>query len=179
MCDTPWPPDPGDSAYLPGCCWESQSLAGMSEPALPTSEEKSDSLGLVFRGPAFWRTVRKWRRASGRRNRLFPRGKQRLLDTPSSISTGPAGTRPCRGEITSPRASAYFRSQGSDMARAKQQKNRYPRLQMNVGFLSGLSGRQKRRILGDFSFLRNQEKAKTDLHGCTCGSGGKCLFSSH
>lgn len=48
----------------------------------------------------------------------------------------------------------------------KQQKNHYPHLQINVGFLLGLSGRQRQRILGDFFFfpLRNQEKAKADLH---------------
>ena len=47
----------------------------------------------------------------------------------------------------------------------KQQKNHYTHLQINIGFLLGLSGRQRQTILGDFFFLRNQEKAKADLHG--------------
>lgn len=65
-------------------------------------------------------------------------------------------------------ASSCHKIHGFDLACMKQQKNHYAHLQINVGFLLGLSGRQRQRILGDFFFfffpLRNQEKAKADLH---------------
>lgn len=79
-------------------------------------------------------------------------------------------------------ASSCLKIHGFDLAWMKQQKNHYPHLQINVGFLLGLSGRQRQRILGDFFFffffLRNQEKAKADLHSGGCGGGDECIFSS-
>lgn len=62
-----------------------------------------------------------------------------------------------------PQGSSFLRIREFNVVCMKQQENHYPHLQINVSFLLGLSGRQNRRTLEDFSFLRNQEKAKTDL----------------
>lgn len=96
-------------------------------------------------------------------------GKGQLLCASSSLEHA-GHLAPQRG-ILFFQGSSFLRTPEFDVARMKQQKNHYPHLQINVGFLLGLSGRQKRRILGDFSFLRNQEKAKADLCGGVPGRG--------
>lgn len=61
----------------------------------------------------------------------------------------------------------------------KQQKNHYPHLQINTGFLLGLSGRQRQTILGDFFFPEKpgESKSRSAWWG-GCGGGDECIFSS-
>lgn len=93
-------------------------------------------------------------------------GGGRVADSsclPSPASQGSAAHLTLQRWLCFPRGSSFLRTREFNIVCMKQQENHYPHLQINVSFLLGLSGRQNRRTLEDFSFLRNREKAKTDL----------------